>query len=331
VGAGIHTRGGRGLNPSLCFVVPAHGRLELAAICLRQLRRTCDALVEHGISATAVVVGDDGNLETAESLDFGAVRRDNEFLSAKFNDGIQAALDPQLENPPMGGGEYEVIDWRRFRGHEQGSRFTAKLTPAAEGRAIERGNIRLISRDPITFDAATYIPPRGWVDRPADYVIPCGSDDWIDHRILTDLPPPDTIVGFQSISFVREDGAEIMSRFLDYLGGAGIRIYPRQLMEPLGYRPADEDRERACDTSIFVNLRRHHGDAMRVEHRHLHDRQIVDWKSRGQQLNSFDEITARHRRGTNMPDPFSALAGVFPDEALREMKAYYVNQQEEVQ
>ena len=27
---------------SLWFVVPAHGRLELAAICLRQLRRTCD-------------------------------------------------------------------------------------------------------------------------------------------------------------------------------------------------------------------------------------------------------------------------------------------------
>lgn len=34
------------MNVGLWFVVPVHGRLQLAAICLQQLRRTCDATSE---------------------------------------------------------------------------------------------------------------------------------------------------------------------------------------------------------------------------------------------------------------------------------------------
>lgn len=50
---------------SLWFIVPAHGRAQLARICLGQLRRTCDALNAEGIAATAVVIADDENLDTA--------------------------------------------------------------------------------------------------------------------------------------------------------------------------------------------------------------------------------------------------------------------------
>ena len=70
--------------PSLWFVVPAHGRLELARICLTQLRRTCDELTHHGIDASAVVVADDDNIETADDLGFAWVKRENRFLSRKF-------------------------------------------------------------------------------------------------------------------------------------------------------------------------------------------------------------------------------------------------------
>ena len=84
--------------PSLWFVVPAHGRRQLASICLRQLRRTCDALIENGVDATAVVVADDANLDTARDLGFGWVKRDNRWLSRKFNDGIQMAMD-KTHNP----------------------------------------------------------------------------------------------------------------------------------------------------------------------------------------------------------------------------------------
>jgi hypothetical protein len=108
--------------PSLWFVVPAHGRAQLARICLRQLRRTCDQLNANGIAATAVVIADDENLRTARELGFETVR------------------DPT--------------------GSSAASSTTASKPPAT--------------------NATTRYP--------ADYVVPCGSDDWIDWRILLKLP-----------------------------------------------------------------------------------------------------------------------------------------------
>lgn len=244
---------------TLLFVVPVHGRLTLSAICLRQLRRTCDALLDAGVMASAIVVSDRDTLKLLKphKLRFGWVRRDNQFVSRRFNDGIQLATDP-------------------------------KYNPS-----------------------------------PAQFVVPFGSDDWADHRLFVEpLPAPDTIMGFQWMSFVREDGREISSTFLDYTGGAGIRIIPRELVAPLGYRPADEDRERGCDTSILVNLRRHHGDNLRVRHMHLNERQIVDWKTHGEQLNAYENVTHLHRTTTSR-DPFVELAPFYEADALEDMRSYY--------
>lgn len=241
--------------PSLWFVMPAHGRVELARICMKQLRRTCDLLEADGVRASAVVIADDENLATAQALGFATVERDNRYLSRKFNDGIQLALDKR-HNP-----------------------------------------------------------------RPADYVVPIGSDDWVDHRLFLDLPGPRTMVGFQRISIVREDGRELVVRQLTNAGGSGIRIYPRQLLEPLGYRPADEDRQRGCDTSILTNLTRQWTGEMRIMHHHLHNHQIVDWKSPREQLNSSEELAVFKAAVTC--DPFDALDGVYPAEALDEMQAHY--------
>lgn len=240
--------------PSLWFIVPAHGRLSLSRICLRQLRRTCDALTEAGIEATAVVIADDENLDTARELGFGTCERGNEFVSQKYNDGIQFACDPRF-NP-----------------------------------------------------------------RPADYVVPCGSDDWVDWRLFADLPPIDTMIGFQRLSFVRPDGREMVQRFVNVRGGCGIRIYSKEIMAVLGYRPADEDRRRACDTSIITNLTK--AARFNVVHRDLDPRQIVDWKSLDIQLNPYESLTF-HRTFANPQDPFVALADLYPAEALAEMKAHY--------
>jgi hypothetical protein len=245
-------------RPSLWFCVPVHGRHNLTRICLTHLGRTCDHLMNAGVDATAVVIGDDASLEVAYELGFATVERDNRYLARKFNDGIQLACDPQ-HNP-----------------------------------------------------------------KPADYVVPCGSDDWVDHRLFLDLPPADTMVGFQRLAIVREDGQEITSRTIATLGGTGIRIYPRQLMEPLDFRPADEDRKRACDTSILTNLRHKHGDKMKVMHHHLHDHQIVDWKSADQQLNTYESL--RVFRGSDAADPFTVLADVYPQDLLGEMRDHYAVQ-----
>jgi hypothetical protein len=244
----------------LTFVVPVHGRLQLAKICLRQLRRTCDALEPEGVHATAIVVSDPETLAELEldGLGFGFVERDNDYLGRRFNDGIQLAADPSY-NP-----------------------------------------------------------------EPADFVVPFGSDDWADHRLFREpLPAANEIFGFRRMSFVNETATKIAATLLNYEGGAGIRIIPRELVAGLGYRPADEDRERGCDTSILVNLRRHHGDRLKVRDGwHLHDRQIVDWKSKDQQLNTFNTVAQLHQSKAQA-DPFGALVEYYPAEALEEMAEYY--------
>jgi len=246
--------------PRLWFCVPVHHeRVPLAAICLRQLQRTCDNLSLAGVEATAVIVSDRKTLDALDplALGFAEIERDNQFVSRRYNDAIQLACD-------------------------------------------------------LSFN-----------DSPADFVVPFGSDDWADHRIfLEPLPDPDTIQGFQWVSLVSEDGSEISATHWASEGGCGIRIIPRQLLESLGYRPCDEDRRDGCDTSILFNLKRVHGEAMKVKHFHLHDRQIVDWKSPGAQLHSYRDVTAI-RRSEAVPDPFAVLAEFYPAEALEEMQRHY--------
>jgi len=241
---------------TLWFIVPAHGRFELSRICLRQLRRTCDALVDYDIEATAVVIACDENLDTARELGFATVERNNTFLSRKFNDGIQLACDKNV-NP-----------------------------------------------------------------RPARWVVPCGSDDWVSPEIFEDLPSNSKIIGFQHISFVREDGRELTTRFISYTGGCGIRIYPRYLLEPLNFRPADEDRHRACDTSILFNVDRIGQRLRRVVHKTIDPHCIVDWKSRGENVTPYATVAGRHRTMAT-EDPFVVLRDYFPADALDEMAAHY--------
>ena len=54
---------------------------------------------------------------------------------------------------------YEVIDRKRYRGHEQGTIFEATLDPDAEGRAIRRKAIRIVEAKPVTIDLGRYTPP----------------------------------------------------------------------------------------------------------------------------------------------------------------------------
>jgi hypothetical protein len=301
--------------PSLWFIVPAHGRLQLARICLKQLRRTCDALIEEGIQATAVVIADDENLDTARELGFGTIERDNTFVSRRYNDGIQLACGGLDEIRECG--VYRVVGRRDYRGHPEGMEFQARLDPLAEHRAIGRGSIIRTGTEQVTVENFT-LP-----DAPrADYVVPCGSDDWVDWRLFTDLPPADTMVGFQRLSFVRPDGREMVQRFLNVRGGCGIRIYPREIMATLGYRPADEDRRRACDTSIITNLWKQ--SRFTVEHREIDPRQIVDWKSLDNQLNPYESLTF-HKSFANPQDPFVALADLYPAEALEDMRRHYAS------
>lgn len=160
-------------------------------------------------------------------------------------------------------------------------------------------------------------------DRPADYVVMCGSDDWVDWRLFLELPAPDTILAFRLAAFVSEDGRRIVCREIDYQGGVGIRVYPRAMLETLGFRPANDAIARGCDTSILVNVKTSLSREPRIVYGDQHYWQIVDWKSPDKQLNGFADVSQRFLRGEEGGDPFETLAGIYPAELLAEMAAHY--------
>lgn len=238
---------------SLFFVVPAWGRFEKTRVCLRQLRRTCDQLADLGIAATAAIVADDDNLDTAKECGFWSVRQENYPLGRKWNDGYQCAL-------------------------EQG----------------------------------------------ADYAVPLGSDDWVDPILFTDLPGPTELRCSRLSSVVSEDGNRISPLRVWYDGGDGVRIMPRNLLERLNGRPAQEGRSRAIDTSIMLNLQvLHQGGMPPIRYFDASPWQIVDWKTSGdgQQLNTYDKCVAYRNEAER--DTWETLDGRYPAEALDEMRKVY--------
>jgi hypothetical protein len=63
---------------------------------------------------------------------------------------------------------------------------------------------------------------------------------------------------------------------------------------------------------------------MRIRHHHIHEHQIVDWKSPNEQLNTYESL--RVFRGSAGADPFETLADTYPAEALEEMREHYAQQ-----
>lgn len=63
-------------------------------------------------------------------------------------------------------GEYFVTGNRRYRGHQPGSTFEARLDRNAEARAIRRGDIQLLRHIHPTVQPGTYTFPQGWLPPP---------------------------------------------------------------------------------------------------------------------------------------------------------------------
>lgn len=236
------------MKPSIFFLVPTHGRLELTAICLRQLRRTCDSLDAEGLHASAVVVACDENLDIARELGFGTVERDNDLLGRRWNDAYQAA------------------------------------------------SIAGVS-----------------------HVIPFGSDDWIDPAWILTAPINEfSLICPTVCMMVDETGSQAMTVRARWEGGLGFRITPIRLLEPLRFRPIPEDSRRMIDTWTLRNLKAHTPQLVYYD---LHDIQIVDWKTEGENLGTF--AAWQPHRDTSCIEPFGMLAGIYPAEALEEMSMVY--------
>lgn len=222
----------------LWFVVPAYRRFELTSICLRQLARTCDELAGHDVKATAVVVADDENLETARELGFWAVERENEPLGRKFNDGIELAYSEGAEYVTMLGSDNWVdaelvaaqipgpglVGCHRLCGivHESGSHL-AHLRISYEGG----DGIRTFPTE--LFAATKGRPAAEHARRAVDTSIVEGlrrSSGWKPGYVYTDLHQLQ-VVGFQSYSHQLNGYAELVRAF-----GVEERANPWAALQP---------------------------------------------------------------------------------------------------
>lgn len=156
----------------------------------------------------------------------------------------------------------------------------------------------------------------------ADFVVPLGSDDWVDPILFMDLPGPTEIRCSRLSSVVSEDGNRISPLRIWYDGGDGVRILPRAILEEQRFRPAEEVRSRAIDTSIVLNYQRTHGGALpRFRYFDASPWQIVDWKTAGDQLNTYDACVAF--RNDAERDTWETLKDRYPADALLEMRSVY--------
>lgn len=239
---------------SVCFIVPAHGRLGMSRACLGQLARTCAELEVSGVDATAVVIAEDENLEIAAGLGFIAVDRPNHPLGRKINDGYQHA--------------------------------------AAAG---------------------------------VTHVVPFGTDDVIDPALLLGDLPTDKVTAHRLSAIVDETGTRLRRIKVSYEGGDGIRVIPTRMLQALRYRPLEDDRDRGMDGSMTTGLAR----AMRCVPRDLfvyndlHDLQLVEFKSRGEQLNDYRSTSESFGYATESRSALVDLAGVYPDVFLDEVADVY--------
>lgn len=75
----------------LWLVIPVHGREGLTRLCLEQKLLLEGELARHGVECHVLVVGDDGNIDTARELGFHTLERPNRHLGRKINDGFEWA------------------------------------------------------------------------------------------------------------------------------------------------------------------------------------------------------------------------------------------------
>ncbi len=73
-------------------------------------------------------------------------------------------------------GEYEVVGRREYRGHKPGVIFEARIDRNAEGRAIRRGDIRLLRVIKPRIPAGSWVMPDGWLPPPEPEAKPVSTE-----------------------------------------------------------------------------------------------------------------------------------------------------------
>ena len=162
------------------------------------------------------------------------------------------------------------------------------------------------------------------VNLEADFIVRFGSDDVVHPSFFDDLPCEGEIVCTRRTAIVSPDGARLACLTIDYEGGDGVQIVPAALWEPLRFRPALDDRQRAVDASITQNMRL---NGVRFAYRYLDNDPlaIIDFKTdTPDQRNTFLSCLPFAKRESDVRgDVFEAVASMHGDAFAAAVAAVY--------
>jgi hypothetical protein len=171
------------VNFAPALVTPAYGRLDLSAVVFDQRAATLAELLDAGIDARVYVVADDENLDLARERGFEVVERANDFLGAKFNDGIEAAvLDGATHVATIGSDSWIDPEYLR-RVDPEFPGVTTGLPYAVVDESGERIGLLLI-RD--RYGVGPHVVPVSLLEapyRPIEEDIPSGCDGSLLERL----------------------------------------------------------------------------------------------------------------------------------------------------
>lgn len=161
------------------------------------------------------------------------------------------------------------------------------------------------------------------VQEGVDYVVPCGTDDWVAPEYVADLPGPGEVRCSRVLAMVDETGTRLSRLRIGYVAGHGIRVIPTALLAR-ARRPIEEDRYRAIDTATLRTLKRWN-PGLSLAYRDHDPLAVVDWKTAGPQLNTYESCRAYFQGPEE--DPFEALWGRYPAAALAEIRTVYASKE----
>lgn len=157
-----------------------------------------------------------------------------------------------------------------------------------------------------------------------EYVVPIGSDNWIDPELVVAQMPPEGMIGAHRLCLmIHESGVRSCPLRIHYDGGDGIRTIPSSILEPLDYRPAEEDRNRAIDTSIWTRLGRANRRMPGLHYVDIHPAQVISFQSADEQLNHYWQLRSAFRAGDEREDHWDELARYYPAQAIAEVREIY--------
>jgi hypothetical protein len=157
----------------------------------------------------------------------------------------------------------------------------------------------------------------------ADHLVPFGSDDVIDLNLLLEpMPSGRQIRCCRQTAVVSPDGRQIAELAVNYPGGDGVRIWTRETLEQVGFRPANDRRDRGIDGSMNDHLLAVTGRRPEYVYADLHPLQVIDFKTdTPDQRTSFRACAS----GEDRRVPVLDVRGDFWDEVAEIHSAEFVD------